>query len=261
MKSISKGMLALVAALSAPAIVAAQAKPVVAVLSFDNNSIGKDHADFDGVGKGIAELLINDMSNNPNVKVVERDRIQALVTEQNLTKAGSIDAQTAVKLGKLIGAQYMIYGGFMSNGQGTYVLTGRATNVETGAITNPVKITSKGEDVLALINELSMKLNTEMKLPALRVGEASPAPAAQSVPAAKTSVAEAKPAAAPKTEAKPASKAAPVKMDMRSAMLYSKALEAEDAHQPKQAADLFRQVVAKFPTFESAKQHLAKNGG
>ena len=260
MRSFTRGALGLAVALSAPVVVQAQAKPVVAVLYFDNNSIGKDRADFDGVGKGIAELLINDMANNPNVKVVERDRIQALLTEQNMTKAGSVDAQTAIKLGKLIGAQYMIYGGFMSDGKGTYVLTGRATNVESGVIMNPVKLTSKGEDVLALISELSTKLNTEMKLPALRVGEATMAPPAR------TGMAESKPAAAKPTEAKAAKEPArtaqaPVKMDMRSAMLYSKALEAEDAGNRTQAAELFRQVVTKFPSYGPAKAHLAKNGG
>jgi curli biogenesis system outer membrane secretion channel CsgG len=129
-------------ALFAPAVVEAQAKPVIAVLYFDNNSIGKDRADFDGVGKGIADMLITDMASNPNVRLVDRAQVQALLTEQNLTKQGSIDPQTAVRLGKIIGAQYMITGGFMSDGRGNYVLTGRAINVETSAITNPVRLTS-----------------------------------------------------------------------------------------------------------------------
>ena len=265
MKSFARGAVALVAALSAPAIIAAQSKPVVAVLYFDNNSIGKDRADYDGVGKGIADLLINDMASNPNVKVVERERVQSLITEQGLTKAGTIDPQTAVKLGKIIGAQYMIYGGFMSDGKGTYVLTSKAINVQTSEITNPVKLTSKGDDVLGLIAQLSSKLNSDMKLPALRVGEAGSAPtttpvsnapaATESKPAVMTKTAESKPTTTP--TAKTAS--APVKMDMRSAMLYSKALEAEDAGNKTQAAELFRQVSVKFPTFSPAKQHLAKN--
>jgi len=110
-----------------------------------------------------------------------------------------------------------------------------------------------------MINELSTKLNTEMKLPALRVGEASPAKGTPASPASTT--AETK-TSAPKTEAKPAAKAeAPVKMDMRSAMLYSKALEAVDAGNKAQATELFRQVVNKFPTFGPAKAQLAKLGG
>ncbi len=253
----------------------AQAKPVIAVLYFDNNSIGKDHADYDGVGKGIADMLITDMASNPNVRIVERERIQSLLVEQNLTRQGTIDPQTAIRLGKIIGAQYMITGGFMSDGRGTYVLTARAINVETSAITNPVRLSSKGDDVLALIGQLSTKLNTEMKLPALQVGQAGggmgAVPAGQPMEPPK---ADQKPAqladqkAVPKTdqkampsktetkvaraESKPAGK-----MDMRTAMLYSKALEEEDAGNRTKAVELYKQVVAKFP-LPAAQEKIQK---
>src|SRR5688500_5419626 len=175
MKKIALVALALTA-LAVPATVEAQAKPVIAVLPFDNNSIGKDRADFDGIGKGVQDMLITDMAGNPTVVIVERDRIQALLTEQNLVRSGTIDPQTAIKLGKMIGAQYMITGGFMSDGRGTYILTARAINVEKSTIVNPIRLTSKGDDVLGMMSQLSTRLNSEMKLPALQVGDAgSPA--------------------------------------------------------------------------------------
>jgi len=213
--------------------------------------------------------------------VVERERVQALLTEQNLVKGGAVDPQTAIRLGKIIGAQYMITGGFMSDGRGNLVLTARAINVETSAITNPTRINSKGDDVLGLISQLSSKLNNDMKLPALQVGDAGgssaqPAgqPAAQSAPAAQQ-VAE-KPADKPaekvaatdkSVDKQPAPKAAPmqvaqarprVKMDMKTAMLYSKALEEEDAGNRTKAVELYRQVVAKFPDYAPAQQKIAR---
>jgi TolB-like protein len=266
-------------ALVAPAVVEAQqpaagAKPVIAVLYFDNNSIGKDRADYEGVGKGITEILINDMANNPNVRIVERERVQALITEQNLTRQGSIDPQTAIRLGKIVGAQYMVTGGFMSDGRGTFVLTARAVNVETSQISNPTRLTSKGDDVLALIAQLSTKLNTEMKLSALRVGEgatgmggAMPAgqPAAERpaepVKVADAQPAEAKPAEAKPAEAKPAAHVAAKparKMDMKTVMLLSKALEAEDQGNRVQAVELYRLVVDKFPEYAPAHRKIEK---
>src|SRR4051812_23465743 len=170
MRSVVRVALSLASiAVVSPAMAHAQAKPVVAVLYFDNNSIGKDRGDYEGVGKGIADMLITDMASSASVQVVERERVQALLTEQSLTKAGTIDPQTAIRLGKIIGAQYMITGGFMSDGRGTFVLTARAINVQTSAITNPMKIVSKGDDVLGLIAQLSGKISDEMKLPAMRV--------------------------------------------------------------------------------------------
>lgn len=273
---------------------AAAAKPVIAVMYFDNNSFGKDRADYDGLAKGIADMLITDMASNPNIRVVERERIQALLTEQNLTRSGAIDPQTAIRLGKIIGAQYMITGGFMTDSKGTLVLTARAINVETSAILSPVRLNSKGDDVLGLISQLSTKLNTDMKLPALQVGQAGetgaaqpagePAAQAAPVPAQQVAVApapvkaeaapggkpagakpaeapaagpvRARPAAQPMThvaQAKPARK-----MDLKTAMLYSKALEEEDAGNRTKAVELYKQVVEKFPEYAPAQQKIAR---
>ena len=265
MRRIAQVALAL-AVFAAPMAIEAQGKPIIAVLPFDNNSIGKDRADYDGIGRGMADMLITDMAQNASITVVERERIQALLTEQNLVKSGTIDPQTAIKLGKMIGAQYMITGGFMSDGRGTYVLTARAINVEKSTIVNPVRLTTKGDDVLGLMSQLSSKLNNEMKLPALQVGDAS-------VPAAVPAGAPVNAAAAPETKAAPAAAvvastpaatkaAAPSqpaqqmakaeskpkgKMDMRTALLYSKALEEEDAGNSTKAVELYKQVVARFP--------------
>jgi TolB-like protein len=243
----------LAALVVAPVLAMAQASaPVVAVLYFDNNSFGKDHGDYDGLGKGIADLLINDMASNASMRVVERDRIQSILQEQSLVQTKSIDPQTAVRLGKLLGAQYMITGGFMSDGKGTLLVTSRVISVETGAITNPVKLQSKGDDVLGLIGQLSTKLNTELKLPArsaafdrkppANVGEAPAAAKQAGHQAAATQVASAK------TQ----------KLDVKTALLYSKALDEQDSGNPKKAAELYRAVLEKFPDFGPAQQNLAK---
>jgi len=293
MRKLLAGVLALTSvAIVAPVMAHAQSKPVIAVMYFDNNSFGKDRADYDGLGKGIADMLITDMAANQNIRVVERERVQALLTEQNLTRSGAVDPQTAIRLGKIVGAQYMITGGFMSDGRGNLVLTARAINVETSAISNPTRIDSKGDDVLGLISQLSARLNNDMKLPALRVGDAGGAtdakpagqPAAQASPVAQQQVAEkadAKPADKPvervtpeqaaargtgapakgeAAEAKPAqvAQAKPRKMDMKTAMLYSKALEEEDAGNRTKAVELYRQVVEKFPNYAPAQQKIAK---
>ena len=269
MKRFVRGAMALASvAMFAPAFVQAQAKPVIAVMYFDNNSLGKDRADYDGIGKGLADMLITDMAANPNIKVVERERVQALITEQNLVKSGAIDPQTAIRLGRIVGAQYMVTGGFMSDGRGNYVLTARAINVETGAITNPTRINTKGDDVLGLMNQLSTKLNSEMKLPALRVGDAGAAgavpagqPAAAAAPAAHDAHAAAPAAAkaaAPETKsaAKPAQVAKARKMDMKTAMLYSKALEEEDAGNKSKAVELYRQVNVQFPNYAPVEKKI-----
>ena len=240
---------ALASLMAAPALAVAQSTaPVVAVLYFDNNSFGKDRADYDGLGKGIADLLITDMAGNPAMRVVERDRLQSILQEQALVSSKSIDPQTAVKLGRLLGASYLVTGGFMSDGKGALLVTSRVISVETGAITNPLKLQSKGDDVLGLIAQLSTKLNSELKLPALsrQTGDAGP----RKSNAASTGARQ----AGGETGKSP-------KLDVKTALLYSKALDEQDSGHPKQAAELYRAVLQKFPDFGPAQQNLAKVQG
>lgn len=276
-----------------PAVAAAQesTRPVVAVLYFDNNSIGRDRADYDGLGKGIADMLITDLASNPNVRVVERERIQKLLEEQDLVTANRVDAATAVRLGKLLQAQYMIVGGFMNDGRGTMVLTARAIEVETSRILNPQKAQTKDDDVLALIAQLSSRVGADMPQLPRRVGDAgtapyvqpagSPAPAARSevaVNVQKAEPAQPAPGAAPESEptaAAPAQKpallkpaarpAAPTqaasrtkKMDTRTALLYAKALDEQDRGNTAGATELYKAVLTRFPDYAPARNNLAK---
>jgi outer membrane protein assembly factor BamD (BamD/ComL family) len=48
------------------------------------------------------------------------------------------------------------------------------------------------------------------------------------------------------------------KMDMKTAMLYSKALEEEDAGNKTKAVELYRQVVSKFPEYAPAQHKIDK---
>lgn len=259
-------LLALVAGV-APRLAAQDTRPTVAVLYFDNNSIGKDRADYDGIGKGIADLLITQLGQVANVRVVERDRIQAILQEQNLTRMGQIDPATAMKVGKLLQAHYTIVGGFMNDGRGTMVLTSRVYSNETSIVSNPQKVQAKTDDVLGVIDQLAQKITADLKLPALRVSQAGEemkheghemkAEAKAEIKAdAKAAKEEAKVARA---EAKPAARKAAEKMDLRTALLYSKALDAEDRGAKGEAAELYRAVYAKFPDVR-VKAKLTKLG-
>jgi TolB-like protein len=287
--------LALAGVMGAAASLSAQdARPTVAVLYFDNNSIGADRADYEGIGKGLADLLITDLAANPNVRVVERERIQKLIEEQNLVRSGAIDNQTAVQLGKLLGVRHMITGGFMSDGRGTMVLTARSIEVETGIITNPQRVQAKTDDVLGLIAQLTTRLGTDLRLPAIerRVGMAEPAPRqagdqpshadhgadkGEAKPADKPADKPAVEKAADKPAERPAAQqqraqrpqaaprtqqaAAPAKLDVRTALLYSKALDAEDSGDKSRAVELYRAVLDKFPDMPQARQKLRRLQG
>jgi len=258
-------MLVALAPLAAFAPLAAQSAPVVTVLSFDNASFGPGGKDYDAIGKGIADMVITDLASGAKVRVVDRMRVQSILDEQKLTTSGAVDAQTAVRVGRLLGACYSIYGSFTRNDKtGENLLTIHATNNETGEYQkNSIKQASKGDDILDLIAKASGEFAKTVDVKACvgnagarRSGDASPAQ--QGASAAKPAdsgvekfAAKLSPDAIKKLESPKA------KLDARTMLIYSRALDAKDQKQTVRAKQLAEQVVQKYPDFVPATQLIA----
>jgi tetratricopeptide (TPR) repeat protein len=78
----------------------------VAVTAFKN--LGSDQ--LASLGKGMAAMLISDLSQVPDLHVVERIRLQALLEEMKLGTSGLVDKKTAPKVGKLLKAKHVTTG-------------------------------------------------------------------------------------------------------------------------------------------------------
>jgi TolB-like protein len=92
-----------------------KAKNTIAVLNFQNKT---NQPDLDPLQKGLALMLITDLSKVPSLQVIERVRIQALVEEMGLGVSGLVEQGTAPRAGKLLGAKWLVGGNF-SEGQQT----------------------------------------------------------------------------------------------------------------------------------------------
>jgi TolB-like protein len=79
----------------------------VAVLSF-RNTTGKDT--LDPLQKGLAFLLMTDLSQLEKIQLVERVKLQALVEELNLGTSGLVSEDYAPRVGRLLGASYLVGG-------------------------------------------------------------------------------------------------------------------------------------------------------
>jgi tetratricopeptide (TPR) repeat protein len=73
--------------------------------------------------KGLAAMVITDLSKIKSLKVVERLRVQALLAEMKLGQTGIVDARTAPRVGRLLGAESIIVGN-LSKGTVTATTTG-----------------------------------------------------------------------------------------------------------------------------------------
>jgi curli biogenesis system outer membrane secretion channel CsgG len=108
-------------------------RPTIAVLYFTNSAL-VDFASYAPLSKGMAEMLINEIAQNQAIRVVERDRLQPLLEEQNLQNTDRVDKETAVKIGKTLGARHMLMGSFVIDPNQNLRIDVRAVNTETSAI-------------------------------------------------------------------------------------------------------------------------------
>jgi curli biogenesis system outer membrane secretion channel CsgG len=219
---------ALAAVAVAPSLGAqgADTRPTVAVMHFNNGATGKAHEELDALRGGIADILISEMSANPAIRVVERDQVDKLVAEQHLGTTESVDKATAVRIGKLLGAHHMIFGGYMTDRKNRMRLDARAVNVETGEIEYVQSVSGNTDDFSDMIASLAQKLNKGMKLPAM---------AMRSSDAAVTS-----------------------KPPFQVVMLYSRAIAEENGGRRDEAVKLYKAALDKFPQYAAAKKALTR---
>jgi TolB-like protein len=201
-------------------------RPGIAVMPFDNGgSYGQGKEDFEALQKGIAGMLISELALNPSARVVEREEIQKLVEEQNLGASGRVDPQTAAKIGKLVGARYVVLGTFIDF-YGDFRVDARLVNVETSEIVRVETDRAQRDRLYDVIKVVATQLMKDANLPAL-VRPASDQRMNRQVP----------------TEA---------------LTYYSRALLYQDRGQHDKAVEMYQRAIAVFPEYAEATDGLKR---
>lgn len=82
----------------------------IAVLNFRN--LG-GNTGFDPLAKGLADMVITDLSQVKTLTVIERQRMQTLMEEMGLGQTGLVNEQTAPRVGQLLGVKKVLQGSFL----------------------------------------------------------------------------------------------------------------------------------------------------
>ena len=141
----------------------------VAVLYFHNKS-GLSHLDI--LQKGLALMLITDLSKVKEIQLVERVKVQALVEELDLGVAGLVESGTVSRVGRLLGVEHLIGGEIIKEEIDQFALTSSLLKVPVEKISGHAM--AKGEllaelfrmekDLLfEIINNLQIKLSPELE--------------------------------------------------------------------------------------------------
>ena len=99
----------------------AQKKKRVAVLNFEYGTVMSQVAAVFGtnvdVGKGISDLLVQQLVTDGKYSVIERNALDKILSEQNFANSDRADPSTAAKIGKILGVDAVIMGSITQFGR------------------------------------------------------------------------------------------------------------------------------------------------
>ncbi len=100
----------------------------VAVLDFES-----DTPQIKATAKHVTELLTTRLSTHPNLVLVERQRLNEVLSEIEFGISGTVRPDTAATIGRLIGAKALVTGRVFSSGD-DLVVVARMIGTETGRV-------------------------------------------------------------------------------------------------------------------------------
>lgn len=115
----------------------------IAVMPF---SYGGSDEDFRALTRGFAQLIVTDLARSRLLRVLERERMQAMIDEMRLSDSGLVEQQSAVRSGRLLRAARVV--------QGSLADVGRELRVDAAV----VDVTSSGVAAAANAQDLLDRL-------------------------------------------------------------------------------------------------------
>ena len=141
---------------------AAMTKPnSIAILYFRN--LSEDRA-LDPLQKGLAIMLISDLSKLDMITVVERTELQALVEEIGLGQSGLVDSNTTPRVGRLLQSQYLIGGSFSGSAATTLHVGAHLIDVAPGKTIGRAEVKDKMEQLFTIEKQLLNQIILDLKL-------------------------------------------------------------------------------------------------
>jgi TolB-like protein len=194
--------------------------PTVAVMDFNGFMLG-EAGNSVNLGKAFSAMLVTEFTGRPGMRVVERQRLNDILTEQKLALSGRVDESTAIKVGKLLGVQYVFLGAVTSLGDQLRVDI-HATDVETSQVVSAMKKNDKTTNLLDVVVSIADDFAKKLDL-------------------------------TPPSE-RPAVEPIPIKATIE----FSRAVDFEDKGDTAKAMEHYQKVLEIYPNHRDAKAALAR---
>ncbi|AWB66619.1 hypothetical protein C2869_09330 [Saccharobesus litoralis] len=109
----------------------------------------------------VPDLLTASLSQLP-ITIVERQKLLEILNEQKLSSSQLADESTRIRLGKLLGAQYMLFGTYLKIGPQAQMEL-RIVNTETTEIVATASAEQGHNDLLTTTETISQQLSLSFK--------------------------------------------------------------------------------------------------
>lgn len=134
-----------------------EARPRIAVLYFENQS--PDRKELDALAKGLCSMMITRLdAKKAQYDIVERERLEVVLNELDLTRSAKFDQRQVAQIGKLIGARQLVLGSYFQLSD-VLRIDARLVNVETGVTIAAAGVEGKPDDFSSLLGELVDQLS------------------------------------------------------------------------------------------------------
>lgn len=137
-------------------VVSCAPKPVVyergaTVAVWDLDDLSPSSQTRPDLGELLSGQIIEVVKKRGNMGVVERQRLLMALEELRLGTSSLVDETTRLKLGKMVGARWMVFGGYQIIGKAMR-LDLRLVEVESGKIKKAVEKTASASDLQGWLN-------------------------------------------------------------------------------------------------------------
>ena len=137
----------------------------IAVLYFENNAT--DRQDLQPLAKGLAHMISCEAGKFDGYDIVEREELAKVLKELDLSNSKNFNASSAAKIGKLLGAEQLVFGSFMVLFD-KFRIDAKIVDVETGRIVRAQSAKGDPQNFDVMVEELAGRLFSTDKVMKVR---------------------------------------------------------------------------------------------
>ncbi len=130
----------------------------LAVLNYYNGTPRSRAMEFEPWEFGLASMVMTDIEAIGQFNIISRERLKGVLREQELQMTGLVDEKSVVRIGRIVGAAYMLTGSFTEM-NGTLRIETQVYSVEKGTQMGTAAVTGRTDGFFNLQKELVAKVS------------------------------------------------------------------------------------------------------